>query len=293
MKPILQHLRFPFSILLMPVFLFACYTFDSEQVRTQFPNLILLFFILHLLVYPASNAYNSTQDRDEGSVGLIKNPLPIPKQLSVITILFDILAIIACLFIHPLTTILLTIYIIASRLYSWRTVRLKRYPILGFLTVFLCQGALVFLMVLSVLYPEQNFKTAFVEFLPFAFVSSLFIGSMYPLSQIYQHKQDKEDGVYTISAMLGYRKTFIFSGIQFMLASIIFNYSLFNEGKTIDMVIYNTSQLPVIIFFLIWFFRVIKDPTKADFKHTMQMNIVSALSMNTCFIILLLIKSFY
>lgn len=293
MKPILQHLRFPFSILLMPVFMFACYKFDTEQVRAEFPNLILLFFILHLLVYPASNAYNSTQDRDEGSVGLIENPLPIPKQLSVITILFDILAIIACLFIHPSTTILLAIYIIASRLYSWRTVRLKKYPILGYLTVFLCQGALVFLMVLSVFNPEQNFETAFVEYLPFAFVSSLFIGSMYPLSQIYQHKQDKEDGVFTISAMLGYRNTFIFSGIQFMLASIIFNYSLFNEGKSIDMVIYNTSQLPVIIFFLIWFYRVIKDPTKADFKHTMQMNIISAVCMNVCFMILLLIKFFY
>ena len=293
MKSIIQHLRFPFSILLMPVFLFACYTFDAEQVSAQFPNLILLFLILHVLVYPASNAYNSTQDRDEGSVGLIENPLPIPQQLSSITILFDILAIIVCLFIHPLTTILLAIYIIASRLYSWRTVRLKKYPILGFLTVFLCQGALVFLMVLSVFHPEQNFKNAFIEYLPLIFVSSLFIGSMYPLSQIYQHKQDNEDGVYTISALLGYRNTFIFSGIQFMLASIIFNYSLFNEGRTIDMIIYNTSQLPVIIFFLIWFYRVIRDHTKADFKHTMQMNIISALSMNTCFIILLLIKSFY
>jgi len=288
MKSIIQHLRFPFSILLMPVFLFACYTFDAEQVSAQFLNLILLFLILHLLVYPASNAYNSTQDRDEGSVGLIENPLPIPQQLSVITILFDILAIIACLFIHPLTTMLLVIYIIASRLYSWRKVRLKKYPILGFLTVFLCQGALVFLMVLSVFHPEQNFKTAFVEYLPFAFVSSLFIGSMYPLSQIYQHKQDKEDGVFTISALLGYRNTFIFSGIQFMLASIIFNYSLLIEGKTIDIIIYNTSQLPVIIFFLIWFYRVMKDPTKADFKHTMQMNIISAICMNVCFMILLL-----
>lgn len=288
MKPILQHLRFPFSILLMPVFLFACYTFDVTHVKAQYVNIILLFIILHLLVYPASNAYNSTQDRDEGSVGLIKNPLPIPKQLFAITILFDLLAIIACSFIDYSTTILLVIYIIASRLYSWRRVRLKKYPILGFITVFICQGALVFYMVMTILDTKQDFVDALIIYSPFALVASLFIGSIYPLSQIYQHEQDKKDGVYTISAMLGYRNTFIFSGIQFMLASFIFNYILFNDGRTIEMIIYNTSQLPVIIFFLIWFIRVMKDHTKADFKHTMQMNIISSVCMNMCFMILLL-----
>ncbi|HMT35427.1 MAG TPA: hypothetical protein PKC41_06190, partial [Chitinophagaceae bacterium] len=75
MKSILQHLRFPFSILLLPAFLFSYYFVD---IPTPQPFTFgLLFFILHFFVYPASNAYNSTQDRDEGSVGLIKNPLPI------------------------------------------------------------------------------------------------------------------------------------------------------------------------------------------------------------------------
>ncbi len=287
MKSIIQHLRLPFSLLLMPVFLFSCYVLEVGKDRSLIAELLLLFFILHGLVYPSSNAYNSTQDRDEGSVGLIKKPLPVPKTLIPITVILDCCALILCYTIHLYTAVLLLIYIIASRLYSYRGVRLKKYPILGFLIVFICQGALVFWMVKSVIVPDINGKT-FIESLPMAFVSSLFIGSIYPLSQIYQHEQDKKDGVYTISAMLGYRNTFIFSGIQFMLASLIFNYFLFNDGRTIEMLIYNTSQLPVIIFFLIWFYRVIKDHAKADFKHTMQMNIISAVSMNICFIILLL-----
>jgi len=272
----------------MPVFLFSCYVLEVGKDRSLIEELLLLFFILHVLVYPSSNAYNSTQDRDEGSVGLIKKPLPVPKILIPITVIMDFCALILSYTIHPYTSVLLLIYIIASRLYSYRGVRLKKYPILGFLIVFICQGALVFLMVFSVIYPEQIFFTAFVDYFSFAFIASLFIGSMYPLSQIYQHKQDKKDGVYTISAKLGYRNTFIFSGIQFTLASFIFNYFLFNDGRTIEMLIYNSSQLPVIIFFLIWFYRVIKDNTKADFKHTMLMNIISAVCMNVCFIILLL-----
>jgi 1,4-dihydroxy-2-naphthoate octaprenyltransferase len=275
----------------MPVFLFACYTFDVTHINVQFFNIILLFIILHLLVYPASNAYNSTQDRDEGSVGLIKNPLPIPKQLFTITILFDLIAIIACLFIHYSTTILLVIYIIASRLYSWRRVRLKKYPILGFMTVFICQGALVFYMVMTILNTKQDFVDALMMYAPFAIVSSLFIGSIYPLSQIYQHEQDKKDGVYTISAMLGYRNTFLFSGIQFMLATSILSYYFLRSHKLIEWFIYVTFQLPVTVFFLYWFYSVMQNTQEANFKNTMRMNLISALSMNLCFFILILHNS--
>jgi hypothetical protein len=41
-------------------------------------------------------------------------------------------------------------------------------------------------------------------------VASLFIGSVYPLTQIYQHEADKKDGVTTISYKLGYVGTFFF-----------------------------------------------------------------------------------
>ena len=287
MKSIIQHLRLAFSLLLMPVFLFSCYVLEIGKDQNLKVELLFLFFILHGLVYPSSNAYNSTQDRDEGSVGLIKKPLPVPRILVPITIIMDCCALILCYTIHPNTAVLLFTYILASRLYSYRGVRLKRYPILGFLIVFICQGALIFWIVMSVIVSDIN-GTTFIESLPMALVSSLFIGSIYPLSQIYQHEQDKKDGVYTISAMLGFRNTFIFSGIQFMLASLIYNYSLFNDGKKIEILIYNTFQLPVILFFLIWFYQVNKDPSKADFKHTMQMNIISAVCMNLCFIILIL-----
>jgi 1,4-dihydroxy-2-naphthoate octaprenyltransferase len=33
--------------------------------------------------------------------------------------------------------------------------------------------------------------------------ASLLIGGFYPLTQIYQHRQDKEDGVRTLSMLLG------------------------------------------------------------------------------------------
>jgi 1,4-dihydroxy-2-naphthoate octaprenyltransferase len=56
----IQLLRFPFSFFLMPVFWFA-FLF----VKTiHWENVLQLFIIIHVLLYPASNAYNSYMDRD-------------------------------------------------------------------------------------------------------------------------------------------------------------------------------------------------------------------------------------
>lgn len=286
MKAIIQHLRFPFSMLLMPVFLFSLYFIPASEISAV--NTGLLFIILHVLIYPASNAYNSTQDRDEGSVGLIKDPLPVPPLLLKVSLMMDLLAIGLSLFLNPVAAVLIVLYIVFSRLYSSRKVRLKRYPVTGFLTVFCCQGGLIYYIV-------QFACGAPAEALPYqsgfhAITASLFIGSMYPLSQIYQHEQDRRDGVFTISAMLGYRNTFLFSGLQFFLASILIAYLFMSAGNWQHVMIYASMQLPVIVFFLYWFYKVLKNVSEANYKNTMLMNLISACCMNSCFAILLFIR---
>ncbi len=286
MKAIIQHLRFPFSLLLMPVFLFSLYFIPAAEISAL--NTGLLFIVLHVLIYPASNAYNSTQDRDEGSVGLIKEPLPVPPLLLNVSLMMDLLAIGLSLFLNPIAAVLIVLYIVFSRLYSSRIVRLKRYPLIGFFTVFCCQGGLIYFIV-------QFACGATFDALPYqsvlhAITSSLFIGSMYPLSQIYQHEQDRRDGVLTISAMLGYRNTFLFSGLQFLLASVMITYLFMPAGSWQHVIIYGTLQLPVILFFLYWFYKVMKNVSEANYKNTMLMNLISASCMNTCFAILLAIR---
>ncbi|MEX0635286.1 MAG: prenyltransferase, partial [Ferruginibacter sp.] len=81
----LQLLRFPFSIFLMPVYWFAL-----SQIRdVHIGRTILVFFILHVLVYPASNGYNSYMDRDTASIGGIEHPKAPTKQLLYSTIILD------------------------------------------------------------------------------------------------------------------------------------------------------------------------------------------------------------
>ncbi len=67
----IQLLRFHFSFFLMPVYWYAL----SQVVNPNGFRAIFIFFILHLLIYPSSNGFNSYMDRDEGSVGGIRSPL--------------------------------------------------------------------------------------------------------------------------------------------------------------------------------------------------------------------------
>src|SRR6187397_634195 len=84
----IQLLRFHFSFFLMPVYWFAL----SQVMEINKAHSFLVFFILHVLVYPSSNGYNSYMDRDTGSIGGIKNPAQPTRQLYRITIMLDILA---------------------------------------------------------------------------------------------------------------------------------------------------------------------------------------------------------
>ena len=78
----IQLLRFPFSFFLMPVYWFALGQAGSINAL----DALLVFVILHLLVYPASNGYNSYMDRDQGSIGGLKTPLQPSRQLFWFTI---------------------------------------------------------------------------------------------------------------------------------------------------------------------------------------------------------------
>jgi 1,4-dihydroxy-2-naphthoate octaprenyltransferase len=136
----IQLLRFHFSLFLVPVYLFAL----SQLPSVNWSAAGVVFFILHVLVYPASNGYNSYMDRDKTPIGGLAHPLQPTKQLFYASVVMDALAVALSMYISVLFAVGILLYIIASRAYSYRGIRLKRYPIAGFATVFLFQGAVVF-----------------------------------------------------------------------------------------------------------------------------------------------------
>ncbi len=277
-----QLLRFHFSFFLMPVYWFAL----SQVVYKNWPRAILIFFILHLLVYPASNGYNSYMDRDETSIGGLKNPLQPTKQLFYITIAMDIVAISLSLFISFYFVAGIIAYILASRAYSYRGIRLKKYPIVGYLTVIIFQGAVTFFLVYHGSHANKTLNVPFAAML----ASSLLIGGFYPLTQVYQHDADTKDGVKTISSLLGYKGTFIFVAIMYSIAITTLAYDLFSSLEIKEFFALATCMLPVLVYFFIWAAKVWKDTRQANFENTMRMNILASCCTNVGFIVVLLMQ---
>src|SRR5690242_2245299 len=122
------HLRIPFSYFLLPVYLFALAISPNPTNH----SVLWSFLIIHLLLYPASNGYNSYFDKDEKSIGGLKNPPPVNKGLYALSLLFDLVALVLAGQLINLTfAIMLLIYGLASKAYSHPAVRLKKYPITG------------------------------------------------------------------------------------------------------------------------------------------------------------------
>jgi 1,4-dihydroxy-2-naphthoate octaprenyltransferase len=275
----IRLLRIPFSFFLSPLYFFSL----SEVPEINWLNALLILVILHFLVYPASNGYNSYMDRDTESIGGIEKPPPPSKQLYFTTIVLDIVALLLGLLISPVFSLLLVVYISASKAYSYRGTRLKRFPVTGYLTVIVFQGAFTCLLVFYGSNIQQLADVPWEGML----ICALLIGGFYPLTQVYQHRQDVEDGVTTISYQLGYNGTFIFCAFVCLAAWVVMAIHFLSTHAWDKLLIITVFFIPIIYYFFRWFALVRKDTAAANFRNTMTMNWLAATCTNTAFFILL------
>ena len=277
----LKLLRFPFSVFLLPVSLFSFF-YIHPAFNSQ---LLLVIAIWHVLVFPASNGYNSFNDEDEGPIGgLAKPPKPTKFLLNTVNVM-DSLALLLSFLINFYFVFFVAVYILASRLYSNKIIRLKKYPVFGFLIVFIFQGFWIFCAnVLALSLPSLLLNTPIIFS---AIASSFLIGTVYPITQIYQHEADKIDGVTTLSMVLGLRGTFIFSVVMFALASMFIYLSFYLQNNLNNFWLFNLVMLPSTLFFLVWAIRSFQNTSHVNFKNTMIMLVLSSMLNNIYFFVLL------
>lgn len=273
-KDILLHLRLPFSFFLMPVYWFAI----SQTPNLDKPKAVWIFVILHLLIYPASNAYNSYFDKDEGSIGGLEKPPAVDKKLFWVSWTIDIVAVIISFFVLDwVFALMIFVYGLVSKAYSNDTIRLKKYPILSWFIVGLFQGAFTYFTIILVF--TKDTESLKLQFLP-AMISTMMLWAVYPMSQIYQHEEDAKRGDTTMSMLLGIRGTFVFTALVFSIAFAGF-FFYFNQANFITLLVFN---FPTLVFFGWWFLRVLKDKAQANFKNTMWLNLLASLCLNGFYI---------
>jgi 4-hydroxybenzoate polyprenyltransferase len=284
----LLHLRIPFSYFLLPVFLFSL----SISPNFNGPRMLWVFFIVHFLLYPASNGYNSYFDKDEKSIGGLKNPPPTKTGLYYLALLFDLTAIVlGYLKISPTFAFMLFIYGMISKGYSHPSVRWKKNGILSLLLTGFFQGVFTFVMCYVGVndFPIENALQAKV-LLP-GLLTSLMLMANYPMTQVYQHEEDGKRGDRTLSIILGVNGTFYFAIIVFAVAISGFLAYLNVWQGSVYAWHFIIAILPVLLYFSYWFFLVITRHKEPDYSHTMWLNAISSTCLAAFFLHLFLAKT--
>lgn len=271
----LLHMRFAFSLFLMPVYLYAL----SQAPQVILINAFLTFIIWHLLVYPASNGYNSYFDKDKGSIALIEKPPEVDKTLYYFSLLQDLIALLLSLFVNAGLFVAVLIYGLFSKLYSHPSVRLKKYPILSFLIVFIFQGACVYWSSYAAISGLNILSGWNLNYILAGLICSCIVGATYPLTQVYQHEEDTKRGDKTLSIVLGIRGSFWFSAALFIISIILLYVYWFRLEMMVNFWIFLICVVPVVILFCDWFIKVYRDPGAANFRNMTRMILLSSLMM--------------
>ncbi|MEM9857517.1 MAG: UbiA family prenyltransferase [Bacteroidota bacterium] len=268
----------------MPVFLFAL----AVSPNLNESRIVIVFFALHIFLYPASNGYNSYFDKDEDSIGGLKHPPRVSIGLYYMALIFDVIAVVLGFMINWQFAVMLFIYGLVSKAYSHPTIRLKKYPYTSWFIAGLFQGYFTFIMAYIGLNDYAIVQALQWSVLAPALLSSAILWGSYPMTQIYQHDEDKKRGDITLSLKLGILGTFHFTGVAFALATALFVWYFIDFFQLKYAIVFLISMAPVVLFFGFWYLKTKKDLSHANFTNTMRLNLISAICLNIFFIYLFL-----
>ncbi len=287
-RAIWLHLRLPFSIYLLPVCLFA---FTLPPGITDWWRAVWVLLIIHVLVYPAANTFNSYYDKDEGSVNGLESPPPVDRTLFWVSMGLEALALLAAAFINGQLVVFILVYGAFMKCYSHTAIRIKKRPVASWLLISTFQGGFVFLMTYAVMH-EMRFQDLVGPSRPAGLwlgtlISALNILALYPVTQVYQHAEDASRGDLTISRLMGVRGTFINAWVCLLASGLCF-LLFYQAGWPFWLMI--ALLAPGIVYLATLTYRVWQNNAAADYRAAMWMTRLTGWGMNIFFLILLLNK---
>ena len=70
-----------------------------------------------------------------------------------------------------------------------------------------------------------------------------------------------------------------------MIANGSFLVYFLREGNPIYAILFEIVLIPMAVYFIQWFLKVLKNPLNADYRRTMNMNLISSTCLNIFFLI--------
>ena len=202
----LIHLRLPFQILLSPIFLWG-YLLAGGRPE---PRLLVAYLSFHFFGYAGGTAFNSAYDRDEGPIGGLAAPPPVPQRLLGFSLIWQAAGFALALLVNPVFATIYAVMFLLSVAYSHPAVRWKGKPALALITVALGQGVLACLGGWAAARGEVVSAWAPIGALTVG-AATLITTGFYPLTEIYQVEEDARRGDRTLAIWLGPRNAFRFA----------------------------------------------------------------------------------
>jgi len=209
-KPYIIHTR-PIAGLVFGTFfiigaIFALIINGFENLNLL--RIIIAWFCWNFIMNGATLAFNSHYDKDEGDIGFLNNPPPIPKYLNIFSLVLFAISAVISYNINMQFFILTLIGIFLGIIYSIPPIRLRNVAGIDLLINSIGYGFLTplagYMIIETTLTP-----TVFITLIILACV----VASGFPLTQIYQYEEDKRKGNKLITVLLGKKKAIVLSMI--------------------------------------------------------------------------------
>ena len=205
----------PFQLSLSPLFLWGFFLANGTPSR----GMALGFAAFHFFLYTGITAYNSAYDRDEGPVGGMLKPPPVPKLLLPFSLVVQLVGAILAWAVNPAFFGVYAVIAVLGIAYSHPRIRWKADPVLSAATVFFGQGVGGFLAGWTA--ATGGFVGLNSERALFGMASAaLTTLGLYPLTQVYQIEEDTERGDRTLAVVLGAARALWFGCGCLLLAGI-------------------------------------------------------------------------
>ncbi len=258
MRDYIKLLRLPYQFQLGPIFCWGFLLNGGDILQTQ--NLwrfVVVFLLFHIGAFGGLTALNSFYDRDEGPIGGMWQPPPVPARLWHFAWAVQ-LGGVALLLPFGIPLVLIYNFILLLSLgYSHPRTRWKGHPFKSLAVVGLGQGVLDFAAGAL----TANASTAGVQawhlYSWWGLVgATLTVLAFYPLTQLYQLSDDTKRGDRTSAAWLhargGRTAVFKFALLLFTVGSLTNAWALhLAERLTLAIVLAAFSALPL-LYVVMW-----------------------------------------
>ena len=262
------HLRLHYQFLILSGGYLAAALIVDEVNWVQY---WVQFINVHVLLFGGATAFNSWHDKDEGPIGGLKSPPKMHQWMRPASMVLQFFGLIWAINVNWNFTIIYAVSILFFWLYSSPLTRWKGKPVLSLVAIGVSTGTNSFFMGFLA---AGGYPITWFEDLTALGVSFLIL-SLYPVSQVFQTKEDLKRGDVTFAAKFGLKGVKWLFASLFPLGTAILTYSLIESrgmtGAVFGMI---GAVAYMIILYLVWQLK----GKESEYAMVMRIKFLASLS---------------